>query len=165
MDAEERREESATLVVIVVLAVLAFASLLFAFGYYCYIRSKVARRRKALKDDGQKVSGDEVAKNADDEVEVVVAVGKGSGSGGGGGRGVQVFSYKQMHAATSGFGKGNVIGRGSFGSVYRGTLPPPDGRKVAVKLMDSVGKQGDEEFKMEVMMISQITETNLSPFY
>ncbi|XP_074590868.1 putative serine/threonine-protein kinase PBL23 [Curcuma longa] len=144
MDAEERREESATLVVIVVLAVLALASLLFAFGYYCYIRSKVARRRKALKDDGQKVSGDVVAKDVDR-------------------RGMQVFSYnyKQMHAATSGFGKGNVIGRGSFGSVYMGTLPPPDGRKVAVKLMDSGGKQGEEEFKMEVELLTRLRSAYL----
>ncbi|KAG6525032.1 hypothetical protein ZIOFF_014984 [Zingiber officinale] len=165
MDAEERREESATLVVIVVLAVLALASLLFAFGYYCYIRSKVVRRRKALKDDGQKVSGDEVAKDVDGEVEVVVAAGKGSGGGGRGGggrgRGMQVFSYKQMHAATNGFGKGNAIGRGSFGSVYKGTLPPPDGRKVAVKLMDSGGKQGEEEFKMEVELLTRLRSAYL----
>lgn len=83
----------------------------------------------------------------------------GNGSVGGGGgeevqvvvgekAGVQVFSYKQLHSATGGFGKGNVVGHGSFGSVYRGVLP--DGRKIAVKLMDRAGKQGEEEFKMEV---------------
>lgn len=81
----------------------------------------------------------------------------GSGKGGGVGevqavvseRGVQVFTFKQLHSATGAFGKGNVVGHGSFGSVYRGVLP--DGRKIAVKLMDRSGKQGVEEFKMEVL--------------
>lgn len=41
-----------------------------------------------------------------------------------------------------------MIGHGAFGSVYRGVLQ--DGKKVAVKLMDQAGKQGEEEFKMEV---------------
>ena len=41
-----------------------------------------------------------------------------------------------------------MIGHGGFGLVYRGVLQ--DGRKVAVKLMDRAGKQGEEEFKVEV---------------
>lgn len=70
----------------------------------------------------------------------------------GGERGaVQVFSYRQLHAATGGFGRAHVVGQGSFGAVYRGVLP--DGRKVAVKLMDRPGKQGEEEFEMEVKKI------------
>ena len=64
-------------------------------------------------------------------------------------RGISVFAFKQLHAATGGFGRGNLVGQGSFGSVYRGILP--DGRKIAVKLMDRLGKQGVEEFKVEVV--------------
>lgn len=41
---EYRRKERLALVVIVVLASLAVASLLVAFSYYCYIRNKVAKR-------------------------------------------------------------------------------------------------------------------------
>lgn len=66
-------------------------------------------------------------------------------------KGMQVFTFKQLHSATGGFGKTNVVGHGGFGSVYRGVLP--DGRKIAVKLMDRCGKQGEEEFKMEVRFI------------
>ncbi|KAL6975940.1 non-specific serine,threonine protein kinase [Sarracenia purpurea var. burkii] len=62
--------------------------------------------------------------------------------------GLQLFTFKQLHSATGGFGKSNVIGHGGFGLVYRGVLQ--DGRKVAVKLMDRAGKQGEEEFKVEV---------------
>lgn len=63
-------------------------------------------------------------------------------------KGLQVFTYKQLHSATGGFSKSNVVGRGAFGLVYRGVLQ--NGRKVAVKLMDQAGKQGEDEFTAEV---------------
>lgn len=63
-------------------------------------------------------------------------------------KGLQVFTFKQLQSATGGFGKSNIIGHGGFGLVYRGVLN--DGRKVAIKLMEQAGKQGEEEFKMEV---------------
>lgn len=63
-------------------------------------------------------------------------------------KGIQVFTFKQLQSATGGFSKSNVVGHGSFGLVYRGVLS--DGRKVAIKLMDQAGKQGENEFKMEV---------------
>uniref|UniRef100_A0A1D1Z0U9 Serine/threonine-protein kinase PBS1 n=1 Tax=Anthurium amnicola TaxID=1678845 RepID=A0A1D1Z0U9_9ARAE len=152
MDAgDEGRRESVVLVVIVVLAVLAVSSLLVAFSYYCYIRSKVSRHRKSLKRDAAE---EEAARATGDSARV-----GGSGKGASGEmqafvseRGVQVFSFKQLHSATGGFGKGNVVGHGSFGSVYRGLLH--DGRKIAVKLMDRSGKQGVEEFKMEVELLT-----------
>lgn len=64
-------------------------------------------------------------------------------------KGLQVFTFKQLHSATGGFSKSNVVGHGSFGYVYRGVLN--DGRKVAIKLMDQAGKQGEDEFKVEVI--------------
>lgn len=63
-------------------------------------------------------------------------------------KGLQLFTFKQLHSATGGFSKSNVVGHGSFGHVYRGVLN--DGRKVAIKLMDQGGKQGEDEFKVEV---------------
>lgn len=64
--------------------------------------------------------------------------------------GLQIFTFKQLHSATGGFSKSNVVGHGGFGLVYRGVLN--DGRKVAIKFMDHAGKQGEEEFKMEVLL-------------
>ena len=62
--------------------------------------------------------------------------------------GLQIFTFKQLHSATGGFSKSNVVGHGGFGSVYRGVLN--DGRKVAIKFMVNAGKQGEDDFKMEV---------------
>lgn len=63
-------------------------------------------------------------------------------------KGVQVFTYKELEVATSGFSEGNVIGRGGFGVVYRGVLS--DGTVAAIKMFHRVGKQGERAFRVEV---------------
>ncbi|KAI5445145.1 hypothetical protein KIW84_013413 [Lathyrus oleraceus] len=68
--------------------------------------------------------------------------------------GLKVFTFKQLHFATGGFSKSNVVGHGGFGLVYHGLLN--DGRKVGIKLMDQAGKQGEEEFKVEVELLSRL---------
>ncbi|KAL5707516.1 non-specific serine/threonine protein kinase [Ranunculus cassubicifolius] len=127
-----QKKEGVVLVIIVVLAALSLVSLFLAFSYYCYISNKLS---KHLNNHKGKANGGR-------NVEVVIE------------GGLQIFTFKQLHSATGGFGKSNVIGHGGFGSVYKGVLS--DGRKVAVKLMDRAGKQGDEEFKMEVELLSRL---------
>ncbi|XP_058100841.1 probable serine/threonine-protein kinase PBL7 [Magnolia sinica] len=136
----DAKKEVVVLVVIVVVAALAVVSLIVAFSYYCYIRNKVSKRFKT------KHSRNTSDRDGTSKMQVVTE------------KGVQVFNFKQLHSATGGFSKANVIGHGGFGSVYRGVLP--DGRKIAVKLMDRSGKQGEEEFKMEVELLSRL----LSPY-
>lgn len=140
MEAEEeyRRRERVALVAIVVLASVAVASLLVALSYYCYIRNKVSRLAK------NRARVDLETKTDRPNPQVTTTSEKG----------LQVFTFKQLYSATSGFSKSNVVGHGGFGSVYRGVLS--DGRKVAIKLMDQAGKQGEEEFKVEVEMLSRL---------
>ncbi|TKW24830.1 hypothetical protein SEVIR_3G075900v4 [Setaria viridis] len=161
---EYKREESVALLVIVSLAALSLLSLIAAFAYYCYITRKVSRRKQSLYDlpkrsgsppppplrappppPQQQGKESPSSNSASDGAGAVVVAGE---------RGVQVFSYRQLHAATGGFGRAHMVGQGSFGAVYRGVLP--DGRKVAVKLMDRPGKQGEEEFEMEVELLSRL---------
>ncbi|PPE02558.1 hypothetical protein GOBAR_DD00383 [Gossypium barbadense] len=133
-----RRKERIALVAIVVLASVAVASLLVAFSYYCYIRNKVLSKRS--KSHSTVVDSKDKACCTDLEVAMD--------------EGLHVFTFKQLHSATGGFSKSNVVGHGGFGSVYRGVLS--NGRKVAVKLMDQAGKQGEEEFKMEVELLKRL---------
>ncbi|KAM7275651.1 hypothetical protein ACFE04_017517 [Oxalis oulophora] len=134
-DYDYRRKERTALVAIVVLASLAVASLFVAFSYYCYIRSKLSKKKS------EDVSHDD--KNASGNLQQVTTD-----------NGLQLFSFKQLHSATGGFSKSNVVGHGGFGSVYRGVLN--DGRKVAIKLMDQGGRQGEDEFKMEVELLGRL---------
>lgn len=60
----------------------------------------------------------------------------------------EVFTYKDLALATGNFSKGNVVGEGGFGRVYRAALE--GGRVAAVKQLDPKGKQGDKEFRVEV---------------
>ena len=166
---EYKRQESVTLLVIVSLAALSLLSLIAAFAYYCYITRKVSRRLHSLHPpkrssspppppprapQPQQQGKDSPSSNSASDGAGAAAAAAAMSVVVAGERGVQVFSYRHLHAATGGFGRAHMVGQGSFGAVYRGVLP--DGRKVAVKLMDRPGKQGEEEFEMEVETITDI---------
>ncbi|KAK4577816.1 hypothetical protein RGQ29_028083 [Quercus rubra] len=133
---EYRRKERIALLIIVVVASVTVAALLVAFSYYCYIRNRVSKRRSDLQ------RADNEDKGGFQNLQVAAE------------KGLQVFTFKQLHSATGGFSKSNVVGHGGFGLVYRGVLN--DGRKVAIKFMDQAGKQGEEEFKVEVELLSRL---------
>ncbi|OMO89270.1 hypothetical protein CCACVL1_07943 [Corchorus capsularis] len=69
----------------------------------------------------------------------------------------RIFSYKEIKAATSNFKE--VIGRGSFGSVYLGKLS--DGKMVAVKVRFDRTQLGADSFINEVHLLSKIRHQNL----
>ncbi|XP_013644334.2 probable LRR receptor-like serine/threonine-protein kinase At5g48740 isoform X2 [Brassica napus] len=72
----------------------------------------------------------------------------------------RIFSHKEIKTATRNFKE--VIGRGSFGSVYHGKLP--DGKQVAVKVRFDKTQLGADSFINEVHLLSQIRHQNLVSF-
>ncbi|XP_022934890.1 putative receptor protein kinase ZmPK1 [Cucurbita moschata] len=70
--------------------------------------------------------------------------------------GFKRFTYAEMNRATRNFEQ--VIGKGGFGTVYKGELD--DGRAVAVKRLEGV-LQGEAEFWAEVSIIGKINHKNL----
>jgi len=66
------------------------------------------------------------------------------------------FSYAELKAATRDFS--DVVGRGAYGTVFRGELP--DRRVVAVKQLHGVGG-GEAEFWAEVTIIARMHHLNL----
>ncbi|KAF5760395.1 putative protein kinase RLK-Pelle-Extensin family [Helianthus annuus] len=133
-----KNRDRTALFIIMAFASFTLALLLLAFSYYCYIRNKLSNFLKTPKEG----TGSDGKGNNQSKTQVVIE------------KGLQIFTFKQLLSATGGFGKSNVIGQGGFGSVYRGVLQ--DGRKIAVKLMDQAGKQGEEEFRVEVEMLSRL---------
>uniref|UniRef100_A0A8R7RA03 non-specific serine/threonine protein kinase n=1 Tax=Triticum urartu TaxID=4572 RepID=A0A8R7RA03_TRIUA len=71
------------------------------------------------------------------------------------------FSYKDLFHATKGFGDKNLLGRGGFGSVYKGVLRKTD-MKVAVKRMSHDSRQGVREFIAEVVSIGRLRHRNIT---
>ncbi|XP_051219516.1 uncharacterized protein [Lolium perenne] len=70
--------------------------------------------------------------------------------------GVPQYSYADLKTATKNFT--NVVGRGAYGTVYRGELP--DGRAVAVKQLHGVGGS-DAEFWGEVTIMARMNHLNV----
>ncbi|KAL5550254.1 hypothetical protein UlMin_000430 [Ulmus minor] len=70
--------------------------------------------------------------------------------------GFKNFIYKELNRATKNFKE--EIGKGGFGSVYKGILD--DGRVVAVKRLEGI-VQGNSEFWAEVSVIGNINHRNL----
>ncbi|KAF6171474.1 hypothetical protein GIB67_017998 [Kingdonia uniflora] len=71
------------------------------------------------------------------------------------------FSFEMLAIATNDFIILNQLGQGGFGSVYKGILPSPDGRVIAVKRLSVTSGQGFQEFKNEVIVISKLQHRNL----
>ncbi|KAL5975908.1 hypothetical protein ACLOJK_020236 [Asimina triloba] len=69
------------------------------------------------------------------------------------------FTYEELEKATNGFSRGNYLGEGGFGAVYKGELE--GGKKVAVKKLKIGGSQGDREFQSEVEIITRVHHRHL----
>ncbi|PWA56267.1 jacalin-like lectin domain-containing protein [Artemisia annua] len=66
-----------------------------------------------------------------------------------------------IKSATNNFSSENNIGKGGFGLVYKGQLPP-SGTMVAVKRLDSkISGQGQTEFLKEIFMLARYKHDNI----
>ncbi|KAM7490238.1 hypothetical protein LguiA_033159 [Lonicera macranthoides] len=69
------------------------------------------------------------------------------------------FDLGTIQAATNNFSNENKIGRGGFGMVYKGTLA--NGQDIAVKRLSKSSRQGELEFKNEVVLVAKLQHRNL----
>ncbi|XP_057448236.1 L-type lectin-domain containing receptor kinase S.4-like [Lotus japonicus] len=70
------------------------------------------------------------------------------------------YSYQELKKATRGFKEKELLGRGGFGGVYKGTLPNSK-IQVAVKRVSHESKQGLREFVSEIASIGRLRHRNL----
>ncbi|KAL6572231.1 putative serine/threonine-protein kinase pbl21 [Orobanche minor] len=75
------------------------------------------------------------------------------------GKAARGFTFKELAMATQNFRDTNLIGEGGFGGVYKGRLE--SGLVVAVKQLNLEGHQGNQEFIVEVLMLSLLHHPNL----
>ncbi|KAG2688126.1 hypothetical protein I3760_09G079800 [Carya illinoinensis] len=69
------------------------------------------------------------------------------------------FDFGTMRVATDNFSEANKLGEGGFGVVYKGILS--NGQVIAVKRLSTESRQGDLEFKNEVLLVAKLQHRNL----
>ncbi|XP_055815777.1 receptor protein kinase TMK1-like [Solanum dulcamara] len=75
--------------------------------------------------------------------------------------GNMVISIQVLRNVTNNFSEENILGRGGFGTVYKGELH--DGTKIAVKRMESgvMSEKGLDEFKSEIAVLTKVRHRHL----
>ncbi|KAB2620521.1 receptor-like protein kinase [Pyrus ussuriensis x Pyrus communis] len=71
------------------------------------------------------------------------------------------LSYGDLLKATDGFSAANLIGAGSFGSVYKGILDQHEGRVVAVKVLNLQTSRASKSFIAECEALRTVRHRNL----
>ncbi|XP_019089519.1 PREDICTED: cysteine-rich receptor-like protein kinase 28 [Camelina sativa] len=70
-----------------------------------------------------------------------------------------LVNFETLKEATDNFSPENELGRGGFGSVYKGVLS--GGQEIAVKRLSCTSGQGDVEFKNEILLLAKLQHRNL----
>ncbi|KAK3420154.1 hypothetical protein EUGRSUZ_G00951 [Eucalyptus grandis] len=70
-----------------------------------------------------------------------------------------MFDVTTIVNATNNFSEDNKLGEGGFGAVYKGVLR--NGQEIAVKRLSENSRQGQDEFKNEVVYIAKLQHRNL----
>ncbi|KAM3377100.1 receptor protein kinase TMK1 [Capsicum galapagoense] len=75
--------------------------------------------------------------------------------------GNMMISIQVLRNVTNNFSQENILGRGGFGTVYKGELH--DGTKIAVKRMESgvMSEKGLDEFKSEIAVLTKVRHRHL----
>ncbi|WRX28930.1 Protein kinase domain - like 10, partial [Theobroma cacao] len=69
------------------------------------------------------------------------------------------ISYQELHQATNGFCESKLLGEGSFGSVYQGTLS--DGLNIAIKVFNLKVEGSFKSFDVECEVLRNVRHRNL----
>lgn len=76
-----------------------------------------------------------------------------------GNSGFKLYDFSDIKDATNNFSSESLLGKGGFGSVYKGQMP--SGPEVAAKRLAACSGQGLLEFKNEIQLVARLQHRNL----
>ncbi|XP_028804372.1 cysteine-rich receptor-like protein kinase 25, partial [Neltuma alba] len=138
---EESSNRPMLIVIVVISVVVVLAPLAFCTIYLRFLRKK--KDKQAVQEDGLNpvFSQDQTDEENSMSTELLM------------------MSLKTILQATCNFSEECKLGKGGFGSVYKGVLS--DGKEIAVKRLSKTSGQGLKEFKNEVILIAKLQHRNL----
>ncbi|KAJ0622050.1 putative protein kinase RLK-Pelle-WAK family [Helianthus annuus] len=123
-----------------------FISLLMGIGwlYFSHQRRKIIKmREKFFLKNGGMLLKQQLDSNA----------------GGGVNHSTKIFTTEELERATENFSNDMILGRGGYGTVYKGILP--NGNIVAIKKSRVMDESQIEQFINEVVILTQINHRNV----
>ncbi|XP_021809320.1 G-type lectin S-receptor-like serine/threonine-protein kinase RKS1 isoform X6 [Prunus avium] len=135
----------------IAISLLAPVLLLVVFFWYCTVRRKKKGKQRQHKFALRLATGSAYLEDSSVDVDEIDESRINSD--------LPFFDLPTITAATNNFSVENKLGKGGFGSVYKGVLY--NGKEVAVKRLSKHSGQGVEEFKNEVVLIAKLQHRNL----
>ncbi|ONK69592.1 uncharacterized protein A4U43_C05F24590 [Asparagus officinalis] len=119
-----------------------------------YLRSRSLKRLFSV-SIGRRAKGEEEEEEAEVKEETVISQPPQKPSW-------RCFSFEEIHQATNGFHRDNLVGRGGYAEVYKGVLG--DGQTIAVKKLTSAStdEQREKEFLTELGTVGHVKHPNVS---
>ncbi|XP_042976153.1 G-type lectin S-receptor-like serine/threonine-protein kinase At4g03230 isoform X2 [Carya illinoinensis] len=150
---EEPSTRKIPLPLIVVLTLACVVTALACIIIFMYIR-KMAKRQVIREKRKEALHALDSERHVKDLIDSVGSIEEDE-------QGIEVpfFDLECILAATNNFSDANRLGQGGYGPVYLGTFP--GGKEIAVKRLSTVSRQGLQEFKNEVVLISKLQHRNL----
>ncbi|KAL3615027.1 hypothetical protein CASFOL_040688 [Castilleja foliolosa] len=144
----DRNKDKRLVIIIIIPVVVGFAFVSTCmFLAWCRLtkrKGRLIRDRKALETLQSADSSAIVLKDESEEINIEE---------------LPLFTFKTLADATNQFHEDNMLGKGGFGHVYKGTLA--NGKQVAVKRLSANSGQGGAEFRNEAVVISKVQHRNL----
>uniref|UniRef100_A0A2N9FA91 Cysteine-rich receptor-like protein kinase 10 n=1 Tax=Fagus sylvatica TaxID=28930 RepID=A0A2N9FA91_FAGSY len=125
-------KSKSSLIIIAIAVPISVSMVLLAVGL-CFLRRRTSKKYNTLLEE-----------NAGMEIPTVESL---------------QFDLGTIEAATNKFSDDNKIGKGGFGTVYKGTFF--NGQEIAVKRLSKSSVQGAVEFKNEVVLVAKLHHRNL----
>ncbi|KAG6657876.1 hypothetical protein CIPAW_04G120300 [Carya illinoinensis] len=150
-DQPSTRRIQLTLIVALPLACLTALACIIIFIYMRNMAKRQEVRRERRKQALHTLDSERHVKDLIDSVGSIQEDGQGIE--------VPFFDLECILTSTNNFSDANKLGQGGYGPVYLGTFP--GGQEIAVKRLSSISRQGLQEFKNEVVLISKLQHRNL----